>query len=139
MVQLKRLRYCPTTVEAKTKLILAKTFAAAMHGVEAAEVQPAKFAGLTAAVIDTFRSRNDNHNTDRFFATLSEETKDLDPVVQSFGGRAMQIRRTCCKNDKAEARFKQTLIKHANRHKQNGEWPKWFHDSDGKESKMLET
>ena len=56
MQQLRRLRYCPATVEAKVKAIQAKIYAAAMYGIEAAEVPPAKVATLTAAVIDAFRS-----------------------------------------------------------------------------------
>ena len=55
--QLRRLRYCPATVEAKAKAILAKA-------VEAAEVSVARIAALTAAVIDVFRYRNDTHNVD---------------------------------------------------------------------------
>ena len=94
MLRLRKLRYCPATVKAKAKVILAKTVAAAMYGIEAAQVQPAKIAKLTAAVIDAFRSRNDNHNTDRFFATIAEERNELDPVVQILARRAMQIRRT---------------------------------------------
>ena len=46
MVQLKRLKFCPATVEAKTGIILAKTYAGALYGVEAARVTPAKVAKL---------------------------------------------------------------------------------------------
>ena len=66
MQQLRRLRYCPATVEAKVKAIQAKIYVAAMYGIEAAEVPPAKVATLIVADIDAFRSRNNNHNTDRF-------------------------------------------------------------------------
>ena len=66
----KGLSLCPATVEAKAGIILAKVYAAVLYGVEAAQVKPAKVAKLTAVVIDAFRSNNDNHNTDRFFATL---------------------------------------------------------------------
>ena len=130
--QLKKLRFCPATVEAKAGIILAKTYAAAFYGIEAARMTPVKIAKLTAAVIDAFRSKNDNHNTDRFFGTMSEESKDLDPVVQILGRRVMQIRRTCCKRPKAEEQFKETLLKYAIKHKQGEQWPKWYHDN-GKE------
>ena len=43
MVQLKKLRTCPATVEAKAGIILAKTYAAALYGIEAARVPPADF------------------------------------------------------------------------------------------------
>ena len=105
MVQLKRLRFCPATTEAKVGIINAKTYAAAMYGIEAARVPPAKVAKLTAAVIDVFKARNNNHNVDRFFASLSEEDRELDPMVQIFARRALQIRRSACKGKEAEARF----------------------------------
>lgn len=84
LVQLKRLRFCPASVEAKANIILAKTYAAAIHGIKAARVPPTKVAKLTAAVIDVFKARNKNHNVGRFFATLTKDDKDLDPVVQIF-------------------------------------------------------
>ena len=77
-----------------------------------------------------FKARNNNHNVDRFFATLTEEARDLDPVVQIFSRRAHQIRRTCCKNKMAEKRFQQSLMKYAVRHKRGDGWPKWFYDID---------
>ena len=84
--QLKRLRYCPASLEAKVAIILAKTYAATLYGVEAARVQPQKIAKLAAAVIDVFKPRNNHHNADWFFATLtSDEAEDLDPVVQILG------------------------------------------------------
>ena len=64
--QLKKLRYAPATNEAKVKAIHAKVYASAMYGIEAAAVTPAKIAKLAATVIDVFRSRNNNHNADRF-------------------------------------------------------------------------
>ena len=100
--QLKRLRYAPAKAEAKANIIIAKTYAAALYGIEAAKVHPAKVAKLTVAVIDVFKSRNNNHNVDRFFATLGSEEKDLDPVVQIYGRRAMQIRRSSCKSSEAD-------------------------------------
>ena len=85
---------------------------------------------MTAAVIDVFKSKNNNHNVDRFFATLGSEEKDLDPVVQIYGRRAMQIRRSSCKSSQAEKRNKENLLEYAMRHKQGSIWPKWYHDID---------
>ena len=62
------------------KAILGKIYAGALHGSEAAQITPAKFAKLSAAVIDAFRSRNDNHNVDRFFASVAEAKNEIDPV-----------------------------------------------------------
>ena len=56
--QLKRLRYVPATAEAKVGIIIAKTYVAAFYGIEAARVQPARIAKMTAAVIDVFKSKN---------------------------------------------------------------------------------
>ena len=123
----------PATVEAKANIIIAKTYAAALYGVEAAKVTPAKVAKLTAAVIDVFKSRNNNHNVDRFFATMGSEEKDLDPMVQIYGRRAMQIRRSSCKSSETEKRMKQILTKYATRHKIGSNWPKWYHDMSTEE------
>ena len=46
IVQLKRLRFCPATTKAKVGIIIAKTYAAAFYGIEAAGVNPAKVARL---------------------------------------------------------------------------------------------
>ena len=67
MQQLRGLRFCPAIVEAKAKAILAKVYAPAFYGIEAAEVPVAKIASLIAAIIDVLRSRNDNHTVDSFF------------------------------------------------------------------------
>ena len=40
----------------------------------------------------------------------------------------MQIRRTVCKKEGAEARFKENLMSYARKHRANGKWPAWFHD-----------
>ena len=131
IVQLKRLRSCLATVQAKIGVILAKIYASAFYGIEAARVSPQKVAKLSAGVIDAFRSRNNNHNADRFFTTIGgDEKKDMDPIVQILGRRVLQFRRTCCKNPKAEARIKRTLLKYAHKHKQDSRWPSWFHDTD---------
>ena len=138
--QFKRLRFCPAAVEAMVAIILAKTYAATLYGVEAARVQPQKIARLAAAVIDVFKPRNNHHNPDRFVATLSaDETKDLDPVVQILGRRAMQIRRSASRGKGAEDRFKRILMKYVRKHKNGDEWPKWFHDVDSGKAKLPRT
>lgn len=42
----------------------------------------------------------------------------------------MQIKRSACKSNDAEGRFKQTLLKYATKHKKGDQWPKWFYDVD---------
>ena len=81
-------------------------YAGAFYGVEAAQVSPAKLAKMSAAVIDVFRSRNNSHNADRFFATLTSAKNDLDPTVQIFTRRVLQVRRTCSKKEGADGDFK---------------------------------
>ncbi len=66
----------------KVRAILTKTYAAAFFGIEAAEAAPAKVAKLTAAVIDAFRARNNNHNAVRVFSTITDDNNDIDPVAQ---------------------------------------------------------
>ena len=133
--QLRRLRYCPADVESKVKVILAKIYAGALYGVEAAQASPQKVAKLSAAVIDAFRSRNNNHNADRFFATISESKNDIDPMTQIFCRRVMQTRRTSCKKEGAADRFKTTLHRYATRHKQGSKWPKWFYQPTSEDQK----
>ena len=50
-----------------------------MYGVEAASASPQKIANLTAAVIDVFKSNNNNHNANQFFSTITASKNDLDP------------------------------------------------------------
>ena len=71
MQQLRKLEFSPATVEAKTKAILVKVYAAALYGVEAAGTPAAKVAQFTAAVMGVFRSANDNHNADLVLRGLS--------------------------------------------------------------------
>ena len=97
-----------------------------MHGVEAARVTPAKMAKMSAAVIDVFRSRNNSHNADLFFATLTNAKNDLDPATQIFTRRILQARRTCNKKEGADVDFRRVLKKYAAKHKDNGAWPTWY-------------
>ena len=139
--QLRRLKHCPASVEAKAKAIAAKTYASAFYGIEAASIAIAKINQLTAAAIDVFRSRNDKHNVDWFFSAFFEDQKDLDPIAQIFARRALQIRRTACKKPATKAQFqrilemyvsqKSTTIGGISAHggeSQRHVKPKWYHD-----------
>ena len=55
--QLKCLRHCPASTEAKAKIILARIYDGAMYGIEAAIASPKKIGNLTAAVIDVSKSK----------------------------------------------------------------------------------
>ena len=127
IAQLRKLRFCPAGTQAKIRAINGKIYAGALYGVEAAKIAPAKLARLSAAVIDAFMARNDNHNADRFYTTLTKAKDEVDPVVQVFSRRVMQIRRTSCKQEGTAEKFKETVLKYAKKHKQGERWPKWFY------------
>ena len=128
---LQRLRYCPASVETKVRAITTKVYAAGLYGVEATQISTAKVAKLSAAVIDAFRSRNNSHNADRFYTTLTTDKNDLDPMAQVLVRRVLQIRRTSKKRPEAEAKFKRTLKKYAVKHKEaKGEWPCWYYPDE---------
>ena len=84
--QLKKLRYAQVSHEMKVRVIEAKVYAAAMYGIEAAEVIITKVAKLTAEVVDAFRSRNNDHHVDKFFSTISDDKQELDPTCKSSQG-----------------------------------------------------
>ena len=111
--QLGRLRHVPATVQAKVHAILAKVYATAFYGIEAAYVAPGQIAKLTSAVIDVFKRRNNDYNVDLFFTTLTEEEQELDPMVQQLLRRVMQMRRTDVKKKGAEASMKRVIRKYA--------------------------
>ena len=83
-------------------------------------------ATLAVAVIDAFKSKNNNRNANNFFSTVTPTKNDLDPAAQIFARRVLQVRRTACKKEGAEDRFKHLLRDYANKHKKNGTWPKWY-------------
>ena len=97
LMQLRTLRFCPAGTQAKIRVINGKVYAGALYGVEAARIVPAKMARLSAAIIDAFRVRSDNHNADRFYTTITKAKDELDPVLQVFSRRVIQVRRTSCK------------------------------------------
>ena len=124
--QLKKLRFCPAKTEAKVRAIICKIYASAMYGVEVAVASPAKVASLTAVVIDVFKSRNNVHNANQFFTTITGNSNDLDPQVQIFARRVLQVRRALCKKPEAARRVMTTLETYANKNKRNGKWPSWY-------------
>ena len=128
IMQLKRLKYCQAGVQAKVKAILGKIYAGGLYGVEAAQLAPARVARLSAAVIDAFRSRNNDHNADRFYATVAQGKDEIDPVAQILCRRVMQLRRTACKREGADIKFKDTLLKYAKKVKKGEKLPKWYHE-----------
>ena len=71
----------------KARTIVAKVFAGAVYGIEAAEATNHRINQLIAATIDVFRPRNDNHNTDWFFSNYLTDKADIDPIVQFLPGR----------------------------------------------------
>ena len=128
--QLRKLRFCQAKAEANTRAIISKVYAGAIYEVEAAGASPVKVASLTAAVIDVFKSRNNNHNANQFFSTITGSKNDLDPQVQIFARRVLQVRRTACKRPEAAERFRKIPTTYAGKHKRNGRWPKWFRSED---------
>ena len=131
--QLKKLRYAQVGHEMKIRVIESKVFAAAMYGIEAAEVSVNKVAKLTTQVIDAFRSRNNDHNVDKFFTTISNSEQELDPNIQIFTRRALQMRRTCGKKKGVAENLKKQIWKYAELNKDSNGWPKWFQPNEGKD------
>ena len=129
--QLEKLRYAQVSHEMKVRVIETKAYAVAMYGIEAAEVNVTKIAKLTTEVIDAFRSRNNDHNVDKFFSTISDDKQELDHNVQIFTRRAMQVRRACSKTEDAITEFKEMIWKYAEMNKEGRDWPKWFHPNKG--------
>ena len=127
MQQLRRLTYTPATVEAKAKAILTKTYAVAFYGIGAAEIATDKVNHLAAVVMDVSRSRDDMHNSDWFFSSFLGDQKDLDPELQIFTRRALQICRTTCKKDDSQKQLENILqlyVKHS-----SVQPPPWYHDN----------
>ena len=91
---------------------------------------PLKIGSLAAAVIDVFKSRDNNHNANQFFATITRSKNDLDPAAQIYARRVMQVRRTACMKPAAEERFQKLLRTYAEKHKRGGQWPKRYRDQD---------
>ena len=68
--QLRQLKFCLATAEAKIKAIVLKVYVVVFYGIEAVEITIDTVAQLTAAMIGVFRSRSDTHNVDWFFVVF---------------------------------------------------------------------
>ena len=97
-------------MEAKT--IIAKVYAGAFYGIEASEIAARYVIDLTVVVIDVFRSKNNMHVADCFFATYLNDGKDFDPQSQILCRRAMQARRSLCKRSGASERYQSIMAKY---------------------------
>ena len=60
--------------------------------------------------------------------TLTNDKKELDPMIEIFAGRVMQLRRTICKQKGMAKRYKDLLEKCADNNKKNGKWPVWYQE-----------
>ena len=138
--QLKRLKFCPATAEAKAHAIAAKIYSGALYGVEAAALGTAALVSLSTAVIDVFRSRNNIYRVDWFYATFFKDKKDLDPFGQVFTRRALQFRRAACKSSGTKARAQCILADYvrkqsigscgtgsSNDRSDRNQMPTWYH------------
>ena len=54
----------------------------------------------------------------------------MDPQVQIFARRVLQVRRTACKRPETAEIFRRTLTIYATKHRRNGRWPKCFRSED---------
>ena len=111
----------------QARSIIAKISAGALYGAEAAETTSHRINQLTAATIFVFRSRNDNNNIDGFFSSFLADKVDIDPIVQIFTRRAMQITRTTCQKPEAKGKTQKILQAYA---QSETTTPKWYHDID---------
>ena len=143
--------YCPATPEAKSHATIGKVYVGALYGVDAASVGTATLNKLAAAVIDVFRSRNNYHNVDWFFATFLKDQKDLDPYGQVFTRRALQIRRTICKTLGSLQRFQKIFKEYVERQSSNidgghlvgngsdhARTPSWYRDAKAENDQQPE-
>ena len=83
----------------KIRTIHTKVYAAALYCIEVAQVTPDKIGKVVAAVVYAFRSRNNSHNVDKFFTTLTHDDNELDPMVQILTRRVLQLQRACSKQE----------------------------------------
>ena len=103
-MQLKRLRHCPATAEAKAKTILAKVYSVAFYAIEVAAVSAQKTNQLSAAVVDVFRARSNIYSAHWFYVAYLQGGQDLDPYGQTLTRRVLQTRRSICKSIAATIR-----------------------------------
>ena len=64
------------------------------------------------------KNRNNNHNANQFFSTITVSKNDLDPLAQMFARMVMQIKKDCLQEKKdAVEKFKNILETDATNHK----------------------
>ena len=122
---------------AKVRAITAKIDAAAFHGIEASGIPDRDIAQMSAAVIDVFRSKNDMHNADWFYASHFDDDKDIDPNSQLLCRRALQLRRCYCKQERSFEKYQAILRRYVRSSKQQP--PVWYHDIEEHGIKAPET
>ena len=126
LLQLTRLRYAAAENKDKIKAILTKVYAGILYGVEGSDITEVMTARISAAVIDVFRRKNDNHDADWFYTTFSDaSSSELDPTVQILTRRCLELRRAICKRPKTAAKAKHIFEKYAMIRK---DAPKWVED-----------
>ena len=116
----------------KIKTIHTNVYAAALYGIEAAQVAPDKIGKLTAVVVDAFQSRNNSHNVDKFFTTITNDDNELDPMVQILTRRVLQLRRACSKQKGTAQEYKAMIRRYAEKQMVDQRWPTWFQPAEDK-------
>ena len=122
--QLHRLKYVAASPQSKAKAIRTKIYPGLFYGIEVNDLSERQLASISAAVIDVFAGRNDNHDADWFYATQSIGG-DLDPTVQVLLRRALELRRCVCKRPQDEHMLKhivQLYVEEAKRKHTPQEW-----------------
>ena len=75
-------------------------------GSRGAGVSETMIAKMAAAVTDNFRSKNNFHDADWFFTSLTNGSKrEVDPMVQILTRRCLEFRRAVCKRPGTKSRF----------------------------------
>jgi len=137
LIQLRKLKYVPAVSMAKVRAITAKIYAAAFYGIEASGIPDRDIAQMSAAVIDVFRSKNDMHNADWFYASDFDDDKDIDPNSHLLCRRALQLRRCYCKQERSLEKYQAILRRYVRSSKQQP--PVWYHDIEEHGIKAPET
>ena len=126
MRQLTKLTYVPAASGDKAKAIITKVFAGILYGIEGSDITEAMTAKISAAVIDVFRSKNDNHDADWFYMMVSNGTSsELDPSIQILLRRCLEFRRALCKRPKTRAKAQLILEKYI---QGSADAAKWFEE-----------
>ena len=117
----------------KIRTIHTKVYAAALYGIEAAQVAPDKIGKLTAAVVDAFRSRNNSHNVDKFFTAITNDDHELGSMVQILTRKVLQLRRACSKQKGKAQVYKAMIRRYAEKQMVDQRWPTWFQPAEDRQ------